>query len=159
MIRELNSVLAVRNIEKQRKREIRERKKQQGGLLSPSDASVSHNSWHSADRVTKIQEMTTADSHESGAMESQIAKSDGIESKSMLPMENQLSSGETMESKFELPFDLPSREERLDNSVLSSSAIAQAVAAIALKAGRANKEELFHDDQDSNSTTSEAETA
>ena len=174
MLKELNSVLAVRNVEKQRKRELRERKKQ-GGLLSSTDASVSHSQPSADQEIPKfnIQEkpvaMGSGSSQESGILEEATTEAqlieDGFESKACLvPMEDKLSPEKSVESfdngshKFDLPLNLSSREEQLGDLALNSSAIAQAVAAIALRAGRVNKEELFHDDQDSSSSTSEAET-
>ena len=168
MMKELNSVLAVRNVEKQRKKELRERRKQ-GGSHSPNDASVNSSQPPDEQKMPKILEITVAmnSSEEAGilkptAMENQLAREDGIECP-ILPQESELSPKETKESidhephKYELPFHPSSREQQLENSTLTSSAIAQAVAAIALRAGRANKEELFHDDQDSSCTSSEDE--
>ena len=170
MMKELNSVLAVRNVEKQRKKELRERKKQ-GGSHSPNDASVNSSQPPDEQKMPKILEITVAmnSSEEAGilkptAMENQLAREDGIECP-ILPQESELhvSPEETKESidhephKYELPFHLSSSEQQLENSTLTSSAIAQAVAAIALRAGRANKEELFHNDEDSSCTSSEDE--
>ena len=172
MLKELNSVLAVRNVEKQRKRELRERKKQ-GGLLSSTDALVSHSQPSADQEMPKfnIQEKPVAMGSSQGSSileeattETQTVE-DGLESKACLvPIDSKLSPEKSVEGfdneshKFDLPLNLSSREEQLGDSALHSSAIAQAVAAIALRAGRANKEELFHDEQDWSSTTSEAET-
>ena len=169
MLKELNSVLAVRNVEKQRKRELRERKRQ-GGLLSSTDASVSHIQPPPDHKMPKFEKpVAMGSSQESGILEVAAAETqiigNGLESEarlmlieSKLPPEKSVEGFNNESHKFDLPLNLSSREEQLGDSALHSSAIAQAVAAIALRAGRANKEELFHDDQDSSSTTSEAET-
>ena len=151
MLKELNSVLAVRNVEKQRKRELRERKKQ-GGLLSATGCNIQEKRMSPSSRAHGILEEE--------ARETEIVEGD---LENTVPTEGKLSP-ENKSHRFDLPVNIASRdrEERFgDNpAALDSSSIAQAVAAIALRAGRASKEELFHDDQDSiaSSSTSEAET-
>jgi hypothetical protein len=156
VLKELNSVLAVRNVEKQRKRELRERKKQDG-LLSAAECEKPVAMGHSG-KAPGILEV---------AREAEIVEVDLESRDHPIPTEGTLSPEKSVEGfddnshGFGLPIiNLGSREERLGNpATLDSSAIAQAVAAIALRTGRANKEELFHDDQESScSSTSEAET-
>ena len=167
MLKELNSVLAVRNIEKQRKREMRERKKQ-GGLPSLTNhASVSHSQPPTA---TAGQEMTIQERSipvscdqelhislpEEVATDLQIVEGD-IESKLPLvpPIAGELSPEKQNKKGFDgefkkfdlLPHLHSGGQLQWDNSALETASIAQAVAAIALRTGRANKEELFHDDQ------------
>ena len=153
MLKELNSVLAVRNVEKQRKRELRERKKQ-GGLLSATGCNI---------QEKPIAMSPSSRAH--GILEEEARETEIVDGdlENTVPTEGKLSP-ENKSHRFDLPVNVASRdrEERFgDNpAALDSSSIAQAVAAIALRAGRANKEELFHDDQDSiaSSSTSEAET-
>ena len=168
MLKELNSVLAVRNVEKQRRRELRERKKQGG----PTGATLVSHSQPPADQemTNNIQEKPVAMGcsqdpgvpvQEEVAPIIQIAEGD-LKGKALVDdeqpsPEKSVEGLENESHKFDLPLNLPSREEQWGNAVLNSSAIAQAVAAIALRTGRANEEEFFHDDQDSSSTTSEAE--
>ena len=170
MLKELNSVLAVRNVEKQRRRELRERKKQGGSTDAPL---VSHSQPQADQEVTNnIQEKPVAMgcSQEPGvrvpvqeevAPIIQIAEGDpkgkALVDDELLSPEKSMEGLENESHKFDLPLQLPSREGQWGNTMLNSSAIAQAVAAIALRTGRANKEEFFHDDQDSSSATSEAE--
>ena len=155
VLKELNSVLAVRNVEKQRKRELRERKKQ-GGLLSAtgcniqeksiamSPSSQAHGILEEVARETKIVEGDLENRYNPALIEDKLSPENSVEG---------------FDNKSHR-FDLPVNRDREECPVaLDSSAIAQAVAAIALRAGRANKEELFHDGQDSSSSsTSEAET-
>ena len=104
MMRELNSVLAVRNVEKQRKRELREKKKQ-GGALSPNYTSVNHNQPPDEQKLSNILETASAvnsnedaDRLETSAVERRLADRDDLESKpapTLLPMESELPPGET----------------------------------------------------------------
>ena len=159
VLKELNSVLAVRNVEKQRKRELRERKKQ-GGLLSATGCNIQEKSSPSSRAHGILEEVA----RETKILEGDIENRDHpVLTEGKLSPENSVEGFDNKYHRFVLPKDTASRdgEGRMgDNpAALDSSAIAQAVAAIALRAGRANKEELFHDDQDSiaSSSTSEAE--
>ena len=162
MLKELNSVLAVRNVEKQRKRELRERKKQ-GGLLSETGCNIEEKSiaMSPSSRAHGILEEVA---RETKTVEGDFENRDNpVLTEGKLSPENSVEGFNNKYHRFDLPKDITSRdkEEQLEDNpaALDSSAIAQAVAAIALRAGRANKEELFHDDQDSSSSSiSEAET-
>lgn len=169
MMKELNTVLAVRNVEKQRKREVRERKKH-GGLLQPRippgnlsqlppiNQKVLNNQelQKTVATGTSIQEPFMA---KEAAAEHQSANRnfDKILESSTASELSSKEAGKGLGHKFhegELHF-----MNRLsgDSSAFSSSAIAQAAAAFALTSGRAKREEMFHDDQDSCSTPSEDE--
>ena len=139
VMKELNSVLAVRNVEKQRKRELREREKlDQSHTLG--EVSVNNNSRptnhpeHGA--ASTILEMGVALSNEEGPAKPTTAAEKQAD-------ENKMS--ESLNSQTQEPFHpLPSSGEPFQ---YSSSAIAQAVAAAALRAraGRPDKEETFYD--------------
>ena len=162
-MKELNSVLAVRNVEKQRKRELRERKKQ-GGLLSGTEGNIEEKSIAATSPSSQAHGILEEVAKETKIVEGDLENRDHPAlTEGKLSPEKSLEGFDNKYHRFDLPKDIASRDEaqlRDNPAALDSSAIAQAVAAIALRAGRANKEELFHDDQDSiaSSSTSEAET-
>ena len=163
MLKELNSVLAVRNVEKQRKRELRERRKQ-GGLLSAIGCNIQEKSIAAMSPSSQAHGILEEVARETKIVEGDLENRDHPAlTEGKLSPENSVEGFDNKSHRFDLPKDIASRdgEEQLEDTpaALDSSAIAQAVAAIALRAGRANKEELFHDDQDSSSSSiSEAET-
>lgn len=145
MMKELNSILAVKNVEKQRRRELRERKKQ-GHSVSQEEASInSHlppNSQPKGEgtQLPVIQKVgvTIACGNESTVPTSATNKKKESEIVEREDSENE---------KVELPFvPLHSSNEQLQCSSSSAAAIAQAVAAAALRAGRMGREEQFYDE-------------
>ena len=161
MMKELNSVLAVRNVEKQQRREIRERKKlgQSHSLGETSTNSVplgDHSECEASHlpSVPKVSVMAVPVSQEVG-----VATTSGEELKKHMTaatLENkELDKDKVMESETletEMPYlPLLSSGGQLQFSS-SSSAIAQAVASAALRTGRAGKEETFYDQDSSPSS-------
>ena len=141
VMKELNSVLAVRNVEKKRKRELREWKKR-NHPLTPNEDSVGEpvQSEHEVPHLPSIQQVGVAMATSEPDMTTAVEKKLELDK-------------ETPTRDSELPFLLLSEREL---QCSSSSAIAHAVAAVALRKGRADNEEVFND-QDSCSTASEPE--
>ena len=158
MMKELNSVLAVRNVEKQRRREIRERKKlgqsHSLGEASINSAPLCDHSECETLHLPSVQEVSAIVAVPA-SQEVSVAITSGEELEKHMTaatVENKEVDKDVVESvdcqEAELPhLPLPSSGGQLQFS-LSSSAIAQAVAAAALRTGRAGKEEMFYD-QDS----------
>ena len=158
MMNELNSVLAVRNDEKQRRRELRQRKKH-GQVASREVESKNISLPRSkpdgnGSLLPSIQEVgvVTNNSKELATPTAAASTEDELVKQEMTQnIKNETQ--EKIESSFSL---LPSSGDQLTSSSMATAAIAQAVAAAALKAGRLGKEEMFYD-EDSCSSPSEEE--
>lgn len=160
-MRELNSVLAIRNVEKQRRKEIRERKKlgqlPGDGEASTNNAPLGDNPEREESHLPPVQEVSASvvlpSSQEVGVATTSGEEPDKhmtaatVEKKEM-DKDGVMESLNCETQEAELPYlPLPSSGGYCQFSS-STSAIATAVAAAALRTGRAGKEETFYD-QDS----------
>ena len=156
MMNELNSVLAVRNDEKQRRRELRQRKKH-GQVASRKVESKNISLPRSqpdgdGSLLPSIQEVgvVTNNSKESATPTAAASTEDEL-------VKQEMTKNFENETREKIKSLLSSSRDQLTSSSMATAAIAQAVAAAALKAGRVGKEEMFYDEHSCSASSEEEE--
>ena len=158
MMKELNSVLEVRNVKKQQKRELKQREKLAGHQSIPPEGATlpQCSSQVLPQALPTLSQCEAVSDHDIAVIEQSPAKADGgrgrtrgvgveVDKEEEKLGAKKLDNGDQSEDKTTSHCS----REQLSECAPPSAGIAEAVAAAALRAGRTGREEVFHDEDSS----------
>ena len=154
MMKELNSVLEVRNVKKKQKRELKQREKLAGHQSIPPEGATLPQS--SSQAQPTLPQCEAVSDHDIAVLEQSPAKAGGgrcrtrgveveVDKEEEKLAAKKLDNGDQSEDKTTSHCS----REQLSECAPPSAGIAEAVAAAALRAGRTGREEVFHDEDSS----------